>query len=850
VKNKFLAIAPLLFGLALFSVAAFVLHNELRNFHYREIAATFSNRPLSVIFLAFLFLFLNYAALGLYEILGFRYIGHPLAKRKIAFTAFVSYAFSNAVGLYSVSSSAVRFRMYSQWGLSTIDISRLIAFNGIAAFWLGLCAISAFVFLLTPLPLPQALALPFGSSRILGVFFLIILASALAIAAFRKSPLKIGSWSFEIPKIGLLLVLIAIACIDWVLCSAVLFVLLPAGSTDFPLFFAVFLLAQIAGLISHVPGGLGVFETVVLLFLPTIPRTDAFGSLLAFRAIYYLAPFAFSAAALGILELGRNTKKIAITMRFLGTTWTGIAPYALSAITFIAGTVLLFSGATPAHRSRLIFLIQFLPLPVLELSHFMGSIAGVALLILSWGLKRRLDGAYHLTLYMLVGGVAFSLLKGFDFEEAAVLAVIAGLIVPCKKVFYRKTSFVNDRFTPGWIVALCFVFVATTWLGFFSFKHIPYSRDLWWQFDFFENAPRFLRTMVGFSVVVAAFGLLKLLAPARHHTAMHAAIDWEVITAIVKNSGKSSSHLALLGDKRFIVNDSKDAFIMYAVKGSTWVAMGDPVGKAEAFSGLIWDFREESDRHAGRSVFYEIGNKQLPLYLDVGLTLLKIGEEAHVDCRSFSLDGGSKKSLRRLTRGLEHEGFSFEIIMPESVAGLLAELKEISDEWLSEKSTKEKGFSLGYFDEQYLLQTPMALVRGAGRIVAFANLWLTGEKEDFSVDLMRFSKAAPYGAMDFLFVHLLQWGKAAGYRWFNLGMAPFSGLEARAVAPLWNRFSAFLFHYGEHFYNFQGLRQYKEKFDPVWEPKYLAAPGGFSLPLILKDISALVSRGVKGVFAK
>ena len=104
--------------------------------------------------------------------------------------------------------------------------------------------------------------------------------------------------------------------------------------------------------------------------------------------------------------------------------------------------------------------------------------------------------------------------------------------------------------------------------------------------------------------------------------------------------------------------------------------------------------------------------------------------------------------------------------------------------------------------------------------------------------------------MDFLFVHLIRWGKSEGYRSFNLGMAPFSGLEARTVAPLWNRFGAFLFHHGEYFYNFQGLRQYKEKFDPVWEPKYIAAPGGFSLPLVLKDISALVSGGIRGIVTK
>jgi phosphatidylglycerol lysyltransferase len=849
-KSKFLSLLPSLFGLAIFVVIAIVLHNELKGFHYREIVATFKERPLSAFILAFLFLALNYGALCVYEILGFRYIDHPLHKRKIAFTACISYAFSNTIGFYSVSSSAMRFRLYSQWGLSTIDISRLIAFNGIAAFWLGLCAIGSFAFLVQPLPLPSSWHLPFGSSRILGVIFLLIVTSAFVIAALRQSPLKIRSWTFEIPRLSLLTALVVTACVDWILCASVLFVLLPTGSVAFLPLLAAFVFAQIAGLLSNVPGGLGIFEATMLGIMPSLPRAEAFGSLLAFRAIYYLVPFILSSLALGVLEIGKHVRKITVGVQLFGTTLSGIAPTVLSTLTFIGGTILLFSGASPAKHSRILFLMKYISLPIMEISHFMGSMAGIFLIILSWGILRRLDGAYHLTLYILGSGVVFSLFKGLDFEEAAIMLVIAALIIPNKSIFYRKTSFVNDRFTPGWIIAVILVFIATTWLGFFSYKHVPYSSDLWWQFGFFKHAPRFLRAMVGFWVAISIFALLKLLAPMRRHIQFHTPIDWNVIRSIVDKDEQSASRLALLGDKQFFLSETKSAFIMYAIKGNTWVAMGDPVGPVSEFPGLIWDFREECDRHNGRSVFYEIGSRQLPLYLDIGMTLLKIGEEAHVDCRTFSLEGGSKKSLRRLTRSLEEEGFSFEILSTESIPASLAELKAISDEWLSEKNTKEKGFSLGFYNEAYLRQTPVAVIRAGDRIVAFANLWLTKAKIDFSVDLIRFSKSAPPGTMDFLFVHLFEWGKIQGYQWFNLGMAPFSGLEARAIAPLWNRFGAFLFNYGEYFYNFQGLRQYKEKFDPVWESKYLAGPGGFSLPIILKDISALISGGIKGVIAK
>ena len=109
---------------------------------------------------------------------------------------------------------------------------------------------------------------------------------------------------------------------------------------------------------------------------------------------------------------------------------------------------------------------------------------------------------------------------------------------------------------------------------------------------------------------------------------------------------------------------------------------------------------------------------------------------------------------------------------------------------------------------------------------------------------------APRSAMDFLFVELMLWGRAQGYQWFNLGMAPLAGLEEHPLAPAWHRVGNFVFRYGEHFYNFEGLRHYKSKFRPVWEPRYLVAPGGIALPRILLDVSALIAGGIKELFAK
>jgi phosphatidylglycerol lysyltransferase len=242
--------------------------------------------------------------------------------------------------------------------------------------------------------------------------------------------------------------------------------------------------------------------------------------------------------------------------------------------------------------------------------------------------------------------------------------------------------------------------------------------------------------------------------------------------------------------------------------------------------------------------------QNLHLYIDIGLTLIKMGEDARVALGTLSLDGGSKKHFRYTLHKLDQEGWRFEIITPDKLPGIIIALKSISDSWLAEKKTREKRFSLGNFNETYLAELPCAIVRKNEEISAFANLWASGDKKEMSIDLMRYASTAPKSVMDFLFLHLMLYAKEQGFAWFDLGMAPFSGMENRPLAPVWSRLAALVYSYGENFYNFQGLRQFKEKFDPVWEPKYIACPGGIFLPAVMRDSAALISGGMKGVVAK
>jgi phosphatidylglycerol lysyltransferase len=525
-------------------------------------------------------------------------------------------------------------------------------------------------------------------------------------------------------------------------------------------------------------------------------------------------------------------------------------PQILSITTFVAGVILIVSGATPAVRSRVTALDSVLPLGVIELSHFAASLAGAGLVILAWAIRRRLDAAYTLTIATLVIGIVASLLKGLDWEEAVALTLVVAVVVPSRHAFYRRAAITSEPFPNGWIAAVVVVAVITTWLAFFSYQNVDFTSPVWWEFSGRGDAPRSLRAMIGVLGALMLFALSRKLRHAEAEPDLPSARQLDIASRIAADSPDTIANLALLGDKSLMFSETGQSMIMYGISGRSWVALGDPLGPESERGELAWRFRESADEHGGWPVFYEVSARHLPIYIDLGLTLLKLGEEAIVPLASFSLDGGGRKALRRTRKDAMKAGASFEVIPPEETHNFLPGLKEISDEWLAAKRTKEKGFSLGRFDERYLKSFPVALVRVGDAVVAFANVWIGADHAEISVDLMRYTSVAPPGVMEYLLIELMLWGRENGYQRFNLGMSPLSGIENRSLAPLWNRIGALLFSRGEPFYNFQGLRLYKEKFDPVWEPRYLASPGGLVLPRILTNVASLISGGLVGVVSK
>ena len=848
------AIGPAAVAIAM-GIALYLLQSDLKLYHYRDLMRQVWVLPHSHLALALLLTAVAYAVLPGYDAIALSYVDHPLPIRRIAFGSFIAYALSHSLGFPLLSGGPVRYRFWSVWGLSTSEIAQAISFAG-ATFIIGMVAVAGGVFLLEPRSTIDLLHLPVSTLKPLGAVCLLLVIGYLFLTTTRYKTFRLFEWEFPVPSTRLALAQLGVAVVDWTAAGAVLYVLLPSGyRLSFLPVLGVFLIAQFAGILSHVPGGLGVFEAIVVVLLRSrVPAASILGALVAYRAVYYLLPLVLALTFLIAFEVQRQRDRVAevatIAGGIVGRWIPAILPQILSLATFVAGVILIVSGATPALRGREYALDAVLPLGIIELSHFAASLAGAALIILAWAIRRRLDAAYSLTIAVLAIGIVTSLLKGLDWEEAFALALVLAALIPSRRVFYRKAAITSEPFSNEWIAAVVLVGIVTSWLAFFSYRHINVTSAIWLQFSGGGDAPRSLRAMIGVLGALMLFAFTRALRHAGPEPDLPSPRQLDIAARIAASSPETIGNLALLGDKSLLFSDSGRSMIMYGVAGRSWVALGDPLGLESERRELAWRFRESADRHGGWPVFYEVNARNLPIYIDLGLTLLKLGEEAMIPLTDFSLDGGNRKALRRTRKDVCKAGATFEMIPADQTHIFIPVLKQVSNEWLESKRTKEKGFSLGRFDERYLRSFPVALVRVGDAVVAFANVWLGADRTEISVDLMRYTAVAPPGVMEFLLIELMLWGRENGYQRFNLGMAPLSGIENRSLAPLWNRVGALLFSRGEPFYNFQGLRLYKEKFDPVWEPRYLASPGGLALPRILTNVASLISGGLAGMVSR
>jgi phosphatidylglycerol lysyltransferase len=849
-RKKVMQTASILAVLVLFYAALWVLRREIRASHYDDVLLYLRQIPLSHFFMAFGMSLLSYMALGFYDVLGLRHIKKPLSYHKAAFTSFIAYSFSHNIGAALITGGGIRYRIYSAWGLTAGESANVLVICG-TSFWVGYLTMGAVFFFLQPPELPASVHVPFNSVASAGVFCVLVVTAYLLSAVFVKKTIKIARWQFPTPSVGLALSQMAAGCLDWTCSGGALYLLLPPNSLSFPSFLAIYLLAQMAGFLSQVPGGLGVLETVVVVLLsPILPASDVLGAMLAFRMVYYLIPFVLGMLAFALYEINRNKEGFKRALQILDRFAPDFAPHFFSYLVFLSGTLLLFSNAMPEVTRRMTWLNEFIPLGLMESSHFLVGLVAAGLLVLARGLQQRLQSAYVLTFILSGFGVLGCLFKGFDYKEIITLLVLLGMLLPFGRYFSRRNSIFQQRYPPLWVTAVLFVLLGSVWTGIFNYRYEDYSSDLWTTFDVVEDAARFLRSTLGATVTLLVFSIVNLLSPSQPETETPGGAELGRAQDVIRKSRRASAALALAGDKALLFNKKEDAFLMYAIEGKCWVALGDPVGEEKEREDLAIRFKDMCHRKKSWALFYLVDQQHFQLYLDMGLTVMKAGEEARVPLKGFHLENLASADLKNTyQRFKDQEDYAFEIHPEKSWSPLLPELKNVSEDWLSKNKTREKGFSTGFFQERYLGYFPLAVVRKEGKIEAFANLMQGGSGEEIAVDLLRSSHEAPAALEDYLLLELLDWASGKGYKWFNLGTAPPLDVEASPLAPFKDKVAEILTPYA-HFSKLPDIRKEKERFGPEWNTRYLAIAANLPLTVAFTNIQALIAKGNRVPFKK
>lgn len=829
------AVVALVAGIG-FEALRLILHEV----HLSDVRAAIGAVPRERIAIALALTVASYLALTFYDAIALQVIGRPQRWLVAATASFTSYTISHNLGLSLLTGGSARYRVYTSVGLDLGDVARVSAIASLT-FWGGIVTTGGLALLTATHGFALGpIALTAWECRAMGIA--VVAAIFLAITLLRTRGdriLRVGGASLPLPNNRQLLALGGVTLIDVFTASAALFVLLPGlGIGSFPIFVLAYILALLAALVTHVPGGLGVFEAVILAMLPD-DHPAVFAGLLLYRILYYLLPLLVAGTLIAVAEGKRLRQPIGTGLSLLDRAGRAMAPGAVTLLVFVAGFILLVSGALPGVKARLTSLDDVVPLPFIEGSHLGGSLIGTALLLVAPALNARLRSGFQMARLLLIGGAIFSLMKGLDYEEAGIMLAIAGLLQYCHRGFYRKGGLLTEPTDWAWLGGAAIAVALSLWAGFFAYKRTPYSDDLWWHFALNGNAPRFLRASFGAGILLAGTAFWHLLSGRRPRTVPDILPD-SVAAQAFAFTERTDANLAFTGDKSFIVSRAGDAFLMYRIHGRTWVVMGDPVGPRAAWSELVWAVRRACDGARGRLCFFQASDAMLPLFVDLGLTTIKYGEEATIPLADFTLAGPQAKNLRHTTRRAEAAGLSFAVLPAAEVPALIPELRAISDAWLDEKGGKDKQFSLGAFDADYLARFPLAVVREGGLIHAFANIWTTADGRELSVDLMRHGTDAPYGTMDLLFVRLLEWGRAEGYVRFNLGVAPLAGIQGNRLAPLWAKLARTLFENGERIYGFIGLRAFKAKYAPDWTPRYIATPGGGGMVRALVDLVRIV----------
>jgi phosphatidylglycerol lysyltransferase len=584
----------------------------------------------------------------------------------------------------------------------------------------------------------------------------------------------------------------------------------------------LFIAASVIGIVSMIPGELGSFDIMMLIGLSAlgINREIGVAWILLYRLFYYIVPF-----IIGVIFFLKNLSH-GLNQRYSGIPrelMTELAHKVAVFLMYFSGIMIILSATIPSAFTQVKWLEKINPLSFHILTQLPAILLGFLLLITGRGIAAKVKRAYWPTLALLTITLAYTFLKDFSWGVLVFLSLLLLIMIFSKKELFREQlvySWEMVTVDGGIFILLTVLYIV---IGVYNLPTFPHHKHHFISFFLFPSEKIWLSGFVGILLVTLfSYLFIRYLEGNRYRIGIP--LNSQRVQKLLDTyGGNSDSQLIFLNDKDMYIytdNTGEDTVLLqFKTLNNKCLVMGNPSGKKEDFAAAIEQFLAETDRYGYIPVFYEVSEEFAMFLHEFGYDFIKMGEEAHVDLVNFTLSGKKMKSERAVMNRFTKAGYQFEVLTPPFSANLLSELKLVSDEWLG--SRREKGFSLGFFSEQYLQKGPLALAKDAeGKLAAFANIMPTYTKNEGTIDLMRYRKNVPSGVMDYLFVSLFTYMQEEGFTYFNLGMAPLANVGTSKKSFIQERIAYLVYEFGSRFYSFQGLREYKEKYAAEWIPRY------------------------------
>lgn len=765
----------------------------------------------------------------LVEIFKFR-----MPRKELLEQAFIANSFSNLIGFGGIVGAMLRTYFYHKYEK---DNRRLL--GGIASvsfyYLTGISVLSWFVII------GYRHFFLFQHTRWL---YFAVLAVGLYLPAFlclQYLRNKKDNQSLITIEAGAKLIIASV--VEWSSVFIAIWILTKILGISIPLtnLFPVYIVAACSGIISMIPGGLGSFDLVFIYSMHVLhmPEEKVLVLLLFYRIGYYLLPFLVSVILFVKLywekwnKLWSNLPKAVVQ---------GISHIILTFLVFLSGLILLLSASVPGIMSRLRIAQELLSLPIINISHQLSVAAGFLLLALSRGIEYSVKRAYDLTMLALILAALFSIFKGIDYEEAIFLIIVALLLRVSRTQFYRESyvlTWGKTLFDVTIILIITFMYIFIGYLNLPSAKLTMPKKFL--PYVIVDYRDLFSSALIGLLIAFLIFFVGYLISkPKKWKWQNSKDCEEEIKVHIEKYNGSSLSHLLLLHDKHIFWNKKGNVLLAFQAYADKLVILGDPIGDRSEISDAIEEFQELSDLYGFTPVFYQVSDRMLPLLQGKGFAFFKLGEEEFVNLNHINIE--DETCDIKAKDPLVDEYCRFEVIEPPFAEDVMDKLENISEEWL--QGRREKGFSLGYFDAEYLNKAPIALLKNeSGEILGFASLmYAFDDSRTISVDLVRFRPELSEEKIHFLILSFFEWAKQKGFGKFNIGMVPLANVGLSRFAFLSEKIAAQIFLHGHFTYRFQSLWYIREKYTDSWDSKYLAYRRKSSLPLTMAQIALLISR--------